>query len=300
MAKYIPSFSAIVVIRSMAGLRRVKRWENLVSANDEAFYRYSLSAFKKDNLLFFLLSLIPDPLILKLLDKIFAFGAAQHFALRKDKIRELTQQAVNSGVKQVVSLGAGFDLELFKLSMANPEIQCFELDMADMSILKGELLKSHFNAIPANFHMIAADLSTQRISEVLHSHLNYSNRAPSLIIAEGLTMYLSEAAVKSLFEEIRSFFVNSSSFIFTAIEPRYLTTKPSSSPISKWLLKHHKENYNWCCELEEIQGFCASAGFDLDGVYTYVDLQKQLRSTAELESIINQRGEYIVLSSIKS
>lgn len=97
--------------------------------------------------------------------------------------------ALDAGIRQVVVLGAGYDSRAWRL--ARPGVRFFEVDHpATQSDKRGR-------APAAGPRYVPVDLGVDEPREAL-SAAGHDPARPSLFIAEGLTMYLTEARVREL------------------------------------------------------------------------------------------------------
>lgn len=92
------------------------------------------------------------------------------------------------GIRQVVIVGAGYDSRAWRF--ARDSVRFVEVDHPATQERKKTL------APPGGPEYVAADLSVQRLADVVAPHM--TAREPVLVICEALTMFLPEDAVRSL------------------------------------------------------------------------------------------------------
>ncbi|BDA41776.1 Putative S-adenosyl-L-methionine-dependent methyltransferase [Coccomyxa sp. Obi] len=144
--------------------------------------------------------------------------------------------ACKAGARQVVLLGAGMDSRAWRLDL--PEgISWFEIDRADVLNAKRKVLtkaQASFSVDTnkgAKYPLRAAIYKTCDVdlgSEGWTKHLiaaGFDPKVPTVWVAEGLLMYLSEAAVTALLKEARSVSVQRSRFLIMAF---------TSEDVVKW------------------------------------------------------------------
>jgi methyltransferase (TIGR00027 family) len=104
-------------------------------------------------------------------------------------------------VKQFVSLGAGFDTRCYG-NLKSEALQFFELDQAATQRLKrASLQKAGIDA--SHVHFVEVDFSLENwIGELNRS--GYDSGEPSIFLWEGVTLYLSEEAVRKTLRAIKS------------------------------------------------------------------------------------------------
>ena len=67
-------------------------------------------------------------LLLKLFERLTLPGMSFHYVLRKTYIEHSVRHAIASGVKQVIVLGAGFDMLAYMLSKEFKDVEFLEID----------------------------------------------------------------------------------------------------------------------------------------------------------------------------
>ena len=120
---------------------------------------------------------------------------------RKRYIDEKLEEALSAGVQSVVILGAGFDTRAYRL----PELasrQVYEVDLAQNIQAKQEKLERLFGRVPVHVKLAPMDFDSQKLEDALQQ-AGYSGLQPSFFIWEGVTQYISEAAVQKVFEFLR-------------------------------------------------------------------------------------------------
>ncbi len=117
--------------------------------------------------------------------------AISWIAARTRFFDELITDALDGGIRQVVIVAAGYDCRAWRL--ARDGVRFIEVDHPATQARKKEL------APPDGPEYVAADLSAQRLPDVLASQLTTSE--PLVLICEGLTYYLAEADARSLLSQ---------------------------------------------------------------------------------------------------
>lgn len=295
MSKSDVSFTAWVVIACHLALARHPKWRSLIGESDLSFYKRS-DSYCQDNIpICRILGALPAAWKLAIVEKIVAKGAPQHFVFRKKAIAQQVEQSIAGGIKQLVILGAGFDTLAVTIAHRHPEIRCFEIDVPGMHEVK-RLLIEESGGKPANFFPVAADLSQVSLKEVLDENPAYDSLKNVLFIVEGVTMYLKEADVRSLFDDIRKS-NNAPSVIFTAIERVKKPSHGLGGIIRDLVLSKRGEEFNWSKPMDEISGFLSEHGFVQQRLIPYADLQKGWRDDHEMDILRQQPGEYLVYAT---
>lgn len=140
--------------------------------------------------------------------KIYAFaerqkpGVYEGLGLRKLFMNRQVLDAIEAGVTQVLVLGAGFDTLCLRLAPRFGGVRFFEVDHPTTSRVKARGVVEIGQ--PENMRMIAADLGQRQLSRVLAGEASWDPSARSIVVAEGLLMYLSDEQIRELFDEVRA------------------------------------------------------------------------------------------------
>lgn len=179
-------------------------------------------------------------------------GQRKAFGHRKAYCEQHVREGIASGAKQVLVLGAGYDTMCWRLGSEFSDVTFFEIDHPATASLKAKGIKEmgHHD----NLHLIAENLGERKLGDILKSHGCWDVDAPTVIIAEGLLMYLSCSAVHELFSECASACGASSKIVFSYIEKR----KGGGHDGGRWssflllILKVYGEPWLWSTEPEHI------------------------------------------------
>lgn len=131
-------------------------------------------------------------------------GIGLHYAARKALIESQVRQALARGARQVVVVGGGFDTLAYRLHRELPGVRFFELDHPATSWSKRRSLSRHGNP-KANLSTFAVDLATTPLAQALEQ-AGVSPLVASVLIIEGVLMYLPTETVAELVSAIDTFF----------------------------------------------------------------------------------------------
>jgi methyltransferase (TIGR00027 family) len=120
--------------------------------------------------------------------------------------------ALDGGVTQVLAVGAGYDGR--SLRYAKPEVGWFEVDHPDTQRDKLARLERLGIATPGVV-FVPADLQREGLAAALFDH-GYKPQVPSLILCEGVLVYLDLGAIATLFAELRAAVTPGTRFAFSA------------------------------------------------------------------------------------
>jgi methyltransferase (TIGR00027 family) len=120
-------------------------------------------------------------------------GARTSAVARTRFIDEATNVAIASGIEQVVVLGAGFDARAHRLA-AMAGLPVLEVDHPATSAAKRASLEGVLGSIPSNVRLVPVDLDSTPLRGAM-TGAGYDATRRSLVIWEGVTNYLTDAAV---------------------------------------------------------------------------------------------------------
>lgn len=124
-------------------------------------------------------------------------GIVALFLCRKRFIQDVARQALEGGIHQVVSLGAGADT-LLSRDASLAEHDCFEVDLPANINRKKLALERALGSVPRHLSLIAVDFETDDLAGKLRN-AGFDPNKPTLFIWEAVTQYLTEEAVRSTF-----------------------------------------------------------------------------------------------------
>jgi methyltransferase (TIGR00027 family) len=120
-------------------------------------------------------------------------GARSSAVARTRFIDDAIQAAVDRGIEQLVILGAGFDSRAYRID-ALKDVMVFEVDHPSTFARKQGLLRDALPALSSRVQFVATDFDGADLDLAMDG-AGYSKQAPTFILWEGVTPYLSETAV---------------------------------------------------------------------------------------------------------
>jgi methyltransferase (TIGR00027 family) len=182
-------------------------------------------------------------------------GQFEAFAHRKAFCERQVREGIESGASQVLVLGAGYDTLGWRLAPEFPSVSFFEIDHPTTARLKAIGIEAMGRL--ANLHLIAEDLGKRQLVDVLHADVTWDSNTPTVIVAEGLLMYLPPEAVKTLFEQCAIVTGAGSRIAFTYVGT-HIDGRPDAGPwtwLVLWILKASGEPWLWSIQPEELDLF---------------------------------------------
>ncbi len=125
---------------------------------------------------------------------------ATSLGLRKRFIDDEARAAIARGTRQLLVVGGGFDTLAARLSAEFPELRCIEIDHpATQKVKRQGLEKMEGFEIPPNLHLLPVDLTEISLQEALANCDAWNLGESSIVVVEGVLMYLHEAVVREFF-----------------------------------------------------------------------------------------------------
>ena len=203
-------------------------------------------------------------------------GLVAHFAARKCLLDRIAREALETGCRQIVVLGAGLDALAWRMQK---HCACFEIDHPSSQEVKRRAFLADTADQPPE--LIAADLLTASPAAALRAHPCFDPRVPTLLVAEGLTMYLPAERVFNLLRECAGIAAPGSRFAFTFIEarpgqpPGFKNARPA---VNRWLRKRG-EPFTWALAREDAARFTAMHGWRLEWLSTELTIGESVALT---------------------
>ncbi|HZH04154.1 MAG TPA: class I SAM-dependent methyltransferase [Myxococcaceae bacterium] len=192
-------------------------------------------------------------------------GQLLWFGLRKRWFAELVEESIASGARQLLVLGSGFDPLALITARKHPAVLCVEIDASPTAGPKRYGIDRAGLAVPNHF-VSASDLSLTPLEEVLSS-TPWSAEVPSVVIAEGLLMYLRREHVIDLLGKIRRSCGRGSRFAFTALDvddagrPRLVFSGKLLGRVIRAAVRSVGEDMHWGTAPRALPAFLDAAGF---------------------------------------
>jgi methyltransferase (TIGR00027 family) len=126
------------------------------------------------------------------------FPGTRSGVCRKRYIDDKLDEALGTGIDNVVILGSGLDTRAYRIPQLST-LPVYEVDLPQTIAYKERKLRQLYGSVPPHVRLIPIDFDRQTLGDVLRSH-GYSLDQKSFVIWEGVTQYISETAVRTVFE----------------------------------------------------------------------------------------------------
>jgi methyltransferase (TIGR00027 family) len=143
-------------------------------------------------------------------------GQLLWFGLRKRFVADEVQAAIEAGATQLLVVGAGFDPLATSVAQRRPDVLCVEIDAPPTAEPKRTGIERSGLARP-NLHVLAIDLSQRPLAEVLQA-VPWQSDARSVVVAEGLLMYLRPADVEAFLRALAQTTGSGSRIVLTSVD----------------------------------------------------------------------------------
>ncbi len=212
-------------------------------------------------------------------------GIRTHYVLRKKIIERESRAAIDEGVRQVVVIGAGFDVLALRLAAEFPLVTFVELDHAATQNAK-RLAAERYGSDVA---LVATDLRDEPVNVAL-KRTTFDAEEQTVFIVEGVFMYLTEEQVSSTLQSIRRA-AKACRLIFTAMESDRFA---GSTWLAESWLKRRGEPFRWAITPDSVDPFLTRLGFDVLRIYGAEEIRAELPPAASGRHVA--AGEFIVVA----
>ncbi len=290
------SATAYMIAAGLAKLSEMPRWkgyfsEEMVSLN-QAFMLHG-----RDSLVKRLVSSLPPRLMIGLMDRLYVPGMTQHYLFRKRWIERHVSAGLDRGVAQVILLGAGLDTLAFRMAKQRPGARFLEIDLPATQRAKLAILRREGFALPGNCRFEETDLIKTPVAAALGADSSCDAVAPTIVVLEGVLMYLKQADVKRLLSELGSLFTGSLQIVYGALAGPDHVSDPLRR-FTRFLLERGAERTKWHCPASAMPEFLEQVGFQIVANTSYKTLQRSYRNEAEIAQVPEHDEDYYLVAKL--
>ena len=166
-------------------------------------------------------------------------GMSNLMLMRTRYIDERMQRALEEGATQVVILGAGFDTRAYRFAEQLRGKKIFEVDYQSTQAFKKRRLIDVFGTLPEHVRYTEIDFKRDALRGVLAA-AGYERGEKTFFIWEGVSMYLSEDAVRETLRTISNDSVKGSSLVMDFAERAIIDMLQKLPQLSQ-----HKYTTHW-------------------------------------------------------
>jgi methyltransferase (TIGR00027 family) len=142
------------------------------------------------------------------------FRFTQSVLVRHRVLDDLLLDEAKAGAAQLVVLGAGYDARAYRFppGQGGPE-RVFEVDRPALSALKRRAVAAALGALPRHVRFVEVDFLRERVADRLVAE-GFEPSLRSVFLWEGVTMYLTRAAILETLGALRAIAAPGSSIAF--------------------------------------------------------------------------------------
>ena len=179
------------------------------------------------------------------------------FAYLDDVLRE----ALADGVQSVIILGAGLDSRAYRIPGADT-VHVFEVDHPSVQDVKRVRLRRHLGELPSHVRFVSIDFDTQDLAVELEA-AGYDSQSRSLFIWEGVSQYVSRAALESTLRYVGGT-ADGNLLAFSYVLQRFIDDRSAFPELHKlWDQMREGNDPFWKCGLQPEHIADTLSGFSL-------------------------------------
>lgn len=224
----------------------------------------------------------------RLVERLTLPGIVRHYAVRKAFIEAVWRSARAEGFTQLLVLGAGLDTLGLRVSIEDDAVRVIELDHPATQSIKRRVIQPE--AQP-RFQLVEGRMDIPGWSRPLFASDAIESGRATIVVLEGVSMYLSEFEVASLLREVAGMPVSKLRLAITLFDrpdAGRVGFRPASRLVTRWL-RLVGEPFRWSCADAQLDPFLRSCGFGLLRLAKPLDLQAASRTPASLP-VLNGEG----------
>ena len=221
-------------------------------------------------------------------------GVLGFLATRCRYIDDYLLQCLETGLEQVIILGAGLDSRPYRFEHFRADVKAFEVDHPVTQRLKLDKLKKIFGEEPSYVTYVPIDFNFESLDKLFE--FGYSRQLKTLFIWEGVVHYLSAEAVDRTLEFVCKNSMPGSSIIFDYLYTSALTATQKRGEIIRMqrTQRYTGEGLIFGIEEGKVEEFLSARGFIQITNVTTEDLKrryftglKQSRTIAPIYAIVS-------------
>ena len=235
----------------------------------------------------------------KLLERCTIPGIILHYVLRKRYLEDVTRTAIQEGFQQVIVLGGGFDTLALRLHQEFDTLTFIELDHPSTQRVKTRALKKR--QLPSQRMVLAPiDFAQQKLTDVLARIPRYRNAEKTLLICEGVLMYLSSVEVDAFFDQVVACSECQTRIAFTFMEPQAngRVNFATKSWLVNWWMSLRKEPFDWGINRGEIPSYLEARNLNYRTMATAEVLAQQYLDDELARNTTLAHGEFVCVADV--
>jgi methyltransferase (TIGR00027 family) len=225
-------------------------------------------------------------------------GQSLYMALRKRFFHDEVKDAIVSGATQVLVVGAGFDTLCTRLAPEYPAAAFVEVDRPGTHAAKKAGVEA-IGAVCPNLHFLGVDLAKTSLDEVLDLLEYWDKKKTTVVVAEGVLMYLEESAVSRFLEAVENNTIAGSRLLFSYLraDDKGRIRAGKLSFMTKIPLMMVGEVWRWGVKEGELEELARRHGFELDPSPDRCDLHRRYLESAGQGDIPEFTVEFVAVAN---
>jgi methyltransferase (TIGR00027 family) len=189
-------------------------------------------------------------------------------------IDDYLQQCLDSGIQQLVIMGAGLDSRAYRFEKLKGNVKVFEVDHPATQMVKMKKLRKIFGTIPEHVTYVPIDFNEETLQKLFD--FGYRRELKTLFIWEGVVHYLTTQAVDQTLEFVVKNSVSGSNIIFDYLFTSALNAAQKRGEIERMqrVRKFTGEGLTFGIEEGQVEEFLQKRGFIQIQNVTSADLKK--------------------------
>ena len=228
-------------------------------------------------------------------------GRVVHIGLRKRFFESETREAIVNGAEQVLVIGPGFDTLGPRLARERADLLFVEIDRPHTTGARRRGVEA-LGGPWSNLYVLGAELAEVNLPAVLGAAFGWRPDARTVVIAEGVLMYLDEASVSNLLVAIREVTGRCSRLLFS-----YLGTDRMGRPdvgqrpgLVRVALHLMGEPLCWGIAPEDLDPFLVRHGYRLEASTERYDLRQRFLVPAALGDEVVSNTELMAVAEVSA
>ena len=249
----------------------------------------------------FLRLLLHMPLVRRFYSQVMAPKGIYEYTIARTKYMDAVfRESLAEGFDQVLIFGAGFDTRALRFQAEAGDTKIFELDVPITQQAKLGQYTERGLSIPANVTFISIDFDKESLSQKLDD-AGFVKGARSLILLEGLLMYLQPESVDETFKVIQRFAGEGSIVVFDYVRASVLQQAGSyygQNEIVKTVASAG-ERWHFGLEEEELEQFLKKYGLCVSEHKDAHDLERMYFTDTSGEVVGRINGTHCLVKAEK-
>jgi methyltransferase (TIGR00027 family) len=216
-------------------------------------------------------------------DRKFSRIAYWYAILREKYIDDIIENRIESGCRQLLLLGSGYDTRFFRLpSIRKYSVATFEVDLPETIKEKMTIFKKRLGSLPAGLSLIPLNFNDNDLNGIVRG--GFEPALPTVYVWQGVSYYLPEQTVSTVLNFIRTKMATGSLLSFDCCSPLMLIENDEIPGIRFNIerLKQIGEPYIFGMEPKDMKSWLQEKGFQHIDVAMQDDLEMTYLHTRTL------------------